>query len=91
MVLGSQFLLMLSERCRSYFNTRSESPDHEWKIFGFFVATLAITTCDFVAWRYSTNMQNANELPNDLSTPHEVIVTQAAFIHELAGKIELLS
>lgn len=60
------------------------------KIFGFFVSVLAITTCAFVAWRYSTNMQNANELPNDLNTAHEVIVTQSAFIHELAGKIEVL-
>ncbi len=35
-------------------------------------------------------MQNANELPKDLDTAHEVIVTQSGFIRELASKNEKL-
>ncbi len=42
------------------------------------------------AWRYSTDMQTANELPKDLDTAHEVIVTQSGFIKELAAKNEKL-
>ncbi len=36
-------------------------------------------------------MQNQHELPHDLSTAHEVILTQSAFIRELAAKLEKVS
>lgn len=49
-----------------------------------------MTTCALGAWRYSTSMPSTNELPNDLNTAHEVIVTQSVFIQELAGKNEQL-
>ena len=61
------------------------------KFFNFLCALLVVTTCAFIAGRYSTNMQNANELPKELSTAHEVIVTMSAFIHEQASKIEKLT
>ena len=35
-------------------------------------------------------MQSTNELPNDLNTAHEVIVTQSVFIREQSEKIERL-
>ena len=56
----------------------------------FLCILLALTTCALSAWRYSTSMQNANELPQDLDTAHEVIVTQSGFIKELAAKNEKL-
>ncbi|OYW23566.1 MAG: hypothetical protein B7Z55_03435 [Planctomycetales bacterium 12-60-4] len=56
----------------------------------FLCVLLAMTTCALSEWRYSTNMQNANELPKDLDTAHEVIVTQSGFIMELATKNEKL-
>jgi len=49
-----------------------------------------MTTCALGAWRYSTCMQSTNELPHDLNTAHEVIVTQSVFIQELSGKNEKL-
>jgi len=60
------------------------------KIFYFSCVLLAMTTCALSAWRYSTDMQTANELPKDLDTAHEVIVTQSGFIKELAAKNEKL-
>jgi len=60
------------------------------KNFHFLCSILLLSTCALCAWRYSTSMQNANELPDDLNTAHEVIVTQSAFIHELSGKNEQL-
>jgi len=60
------------------------------KNFHFLCSILMLSTCALCAWRYSTSMQNANELPDDLNTAHEVIVTQSAFIHELSGKNEQL-
>ncbi len=56
------------------------------KIFYFSCVLLAMTT-----WAgHSTDMQTANELPKDLDTAHEVIVTQSGFIKELAAKNEKL-
>ena len=49
-----------------------------------------MTTCALGVWRSSTSMESTNELPNDLNTAHEVIVTQSVFIQELAGKNEQL-
>ncbi len=60
------------------------------KIFYFSCVLLAMTTCAVSAWRYSSDMQTANELPKDLDTAHEVIVTQSGFIKELAAKNEKL-
>ncbi len=60
------------------------------KNFYFSCVLLAMTTCALSAWRYSTGMQTANELPKDLDTAHEVIVTQSGFIKELAEKNEKL-
>ncbi len=36
-------------------------------------------------------MQTEKDLPADLSTAHEVILTQSAFIQEMSSKIERLS
>jgi len=40
--------------------------------------------------RYSTYMQDAKELPLDLSTAHEVILTQTTAIHDLASERDKL-
>ncbi len=61
------------------------------KIFYFSCVLLAMTTYGTLPrGRYSTDMQTANELPKDLDTAHEVIVTQSGFIKELAAKNEKL-
>ena len=49
-----------------------------------------MTTCALSNSRYSTNMQNENELPKDLSTAHDVIVMQSAFLKEQASRIDRL-
>jgi transposase len=49
-----------------------------------------MTTCASVPSRYSTSMEITNQLPDDLNTAHEVIVTQSEFISELSAKNEKL-
>jgi hypothetical protein len=60
------------------------------KIFNFLCIWLLMTTCALSAWRYSTSMQNESELPNDLSTAHEVILTQSDTITRLANERDKL-
>jgi transposase len=55
-----------------------------------FLSILTVVSCAFFTSRYSTAMQTQNELPNDLDTAHEVIVTQSEFIKDLAAKNEKL-
>ncbi len=52
---------------------------------------LLLTTCALWISRYSTNMQTEKDLPADLSTAHEVILTQSAFIQEMSAKNERLA
>jgi transposase len=61
------------------------------KYFLFLGLFVALTTCAMCAGRYSTSMQSNKELPGDLNTAHEVIVTQSEFIRELSGKNEKLA
>jgi transposase len=56
------------------------------KYFLFLCFLVALTTCAMCTGRYSTSMQSNKELPGDLNTAHEVIVTQSEFIRELSGK-----
>lgn len=55
-----------------------------------FYLILILIPCAIFTSRYSTAMQTVNELPKDLNTAHEVIVTQSGFIKELAAKNEKL-
>ena len=58
--------------------------------FVFLCLILAMIPCASFASRYSTAMQDSNELPKDLNTAHEVIVTQSEFLKEQAQKISKL-
>ncbi len=56
----------------------------------FLCLILIMLPCALFESRYSTAMQNENELPKDLGTAHEVIVTQSGFIQEQVQKITKL-
>jgi transposase len=58
--------------------------------FLFFVVFIAGPSCAFHASRYSSNMQDANELPNDLSTAQEVILVQSNAITKLSEQVDSL-
>ena len=49
-----------------------------------------MTTCAFQPSRYSDNMQNGSQLPQELSTAHEVILVQSNAITQLSGENQSL-
>ncbi len=54
---------------------------------------MRVVGCDLLRqepMRYSTIMNNENELPKDLNTAHDVILQQSVFLKEQASKIERL-
>jgi transposase len=55
-----------------------------------FVLFFAHTSSMIVASRYSTSMQDANELPNELGTAHEVILVQSSAITKLSEQVDSL-
>lgn len=56
------------------------------KYFLIFVVGCVATPCAIHPGRYSTNMQDASELPNELSTAHEVILVQSSAIAKLSDE-----
>ncbi len=56
----------------------------------FLCLFLDCTTCAFDVSRYSTNMQDAKELPAELNTCHEVILVQSAAIQDLSKERDKL-
>jgi transposase len=58
--------------------------------FLFFFVFVACPSCAFHASRYSSNMQDANELPSDLSTAQEVILVQSNAISKLSDQVDSL-
>ena len=58
--------------------------------FLFFYVYCTCTTCAFEAERYSTRMQDVKQLPQELSTCHEVILVQSVAINDLAKERDQL-
>lgn len=52
------------------------------------ILKMVLATCLIVACCYSFHMQSKNDLPNDLNTAHEMLLTQSDFIQELSSKYE---
>ena len=52
--------------------------------FVIFYVYCTWTTCAFEAERYHTSMQDEKQLPQELSTCHEVILVQSVAINDLA-------
>jgi hypothetical protein len=60
------------------------------KIFLFFLVFIAHPSCAFSSSRYSSSMQDANELPDDLNTAQEVILVQSSAITKLNEQVGML-
>ena len=60
------------------------------KISFFFLVFVALSSCAFQVSRYSSSMQDANELPEDLSTAKEVILVQSSAIFKLSEQVDTL-
>ena len=60
------------------------------KYFVFFLQICITTTCAFHLTRYSDNMQDASQLPQELSTAHEVILVQSNAIVQLSDENQSL-
>jgi len=58
--------------------------------FLIFYVYCTCTTCAFEAVRYSTSMQDEKQLPQELSTCHEVILVQSVAINDLAKERDQL-
>ena len=58
--------------------------------FLIFYVYCTCTTCAFEAERYSTSMQDEKQLPQELSTCHEVILVQSVAINDLAKERDQL-
>jgi transposase len=54
--------------------------------FAFLFPICIMTTCAFQLPRYSVNMQDGSQLPQELSTAHEVILVQSNAITQLSGE-----
>ena len=59
--------------------------------FVFFLQICITTTCAFHLTRYSGNMQDASQLPQELSTAHEVILVQSNAIVAQKTQIDQLT
>ena len=59
--------------------------------FVFFLQICITTTCAFHMPRYSNNMQDASQLPQELSTAHEVILVQSNAIVAQKTQIDQLT
>ena len=57
------------------------------KIFAIFFVFCTLTTCAISSWRYSTSMQDAMELPNDINTSHTMIREQTAMLGQQSAAI----
>ena len=57
------------------------------KFFAIFSIFCALTTCAYSSRRYSTSMQDAMELPNDINTSHTMIREQTAMIGQQSATI----
>ena len=60
------------------------------KISFFFLVFIAWSSCAFHVSRYSSSMQDANELPEDLSTAKEVILVQSNVLVKQKTEIDAL-
>ena len=60
------------------------------KISFFFLVFIACSSCAFQVSRYSSSMQDANELPEDLSTAKEVILVQSNVLVKQKTEIDAL-
>lgn len=60
------------------------------KISFFFLVFIAWSSCAFQVSRYSSSMQDANELPEDLSTAKEVILVQSNVLVKQKTEIDAL-
>jgi len=61
------------------------------KFFVFIFQICTMTTCAFQQTRYSNNMQNQSQLPQELSTAHEVILVQSNAIVAQKSQIDQLT
>ena len=61
------------------------------KFFVFIFQICTMTTCAFQLTRYSDNMQDQSQLPQELSTAHEVILVQSNAIVAQKSQIDQLT